>query len=45
MKEFILIALGIGIGYMAKAKIEETKRLKEENAILKSRNSDSSKEN
>jgi len=43
MKEFMLIVVGFTAGYLAKAKFEETKRLKEENAILKARNE--SKEN
>lgn len=38
MKEFILIACGSAIGYIVKSKMEENKRLKEENAILKARN-------
>ncbi len=39
MKEFILIACGAAIGYIVKSKMEENKRLKEENAILKAKES------
>lgn len=37
MKEFILLAVGAGIGYLVKAKIEENKKLKDELASLKAR--------